>query len=217
MATAEGIDTLELFVGIRKDVLEQNSSSGMNCNLLGKPLDTTDARSIVKPVLEHKEAATTAWFLPALRQGREGHLVQTLKLNTLKQAEGYIVAMRQGPEPPTLIPCALSRKIPRRLPQSIPKQLVVAGNLGIEDVESTALAVQAALKGKGPPPDGGPEYSLRSIRAAVEILKENQDKTVCRQSLVDKFKAGADNTARGYTFYSIGEKLVQIWDKYFPK
>lgn len=103
------------------------------------------------------------------------------------------------------------------LPHSIPKPVVSPGNLGIKDVDETAREVLAALKAKGRPADGGPEYSLRSIRAAVEILKENQDKVILRQSLVDKFKAGADNTSRGYTFYSIGEKIAQAWDKYFPK
>lgn len=159
--------------------------------------------------LVHTLELKQANYLAAMRQGLQVH--RTLELNTLKPAE-YLSSMRQGPEPLTLIPCALVRTIPRCLPQSIPKHVPAPGNLGIKDVEKTALEIQDKLKRKGP------GYSLRSIRATVEIFKENQETVVVRsQSLAEKFKAWADDTSRGFTFYSIGEKVLQLWDKYFPK
>ncbi|VAH23489.1 unnamed protein product [Triticum turgidum subsp. durum] len=149
--------------------------------------------------LVHTLELKQANYLAAMRQGLQVH--RTLELNTLKPAE-YLSSMRQGPEPLTLIPCALVRTIPRCLPQSIPKHVPAPGNLVIEDVEKTALGVQDKLRQKG-----GPEYCMRTIRATVEILKEKQEKALRRQSLLKKFKAWADDTSRGFTFYSIGEKF----------
>ncbi|VAH23493.1 unnamed protein product [Triticum turgidum subsp. durum] len=215
MASAEGSEVSELIAGNRKDAaVKGNSSSGMACELLQradtKPLDE---RRCVKHALELREAATTAGFLPFMCQGPEMPLVHTLDMNVftkLKEKDatatkGYPAAVVQGPLVHTL-------ELKQCLPQSIPKHVPAPGNLGIKDVEKTALEIQDKLKRKGP------GYSLRSIRATVEIFKENQETVVVRsQSLAEKFKAWADDTSRGFTFYSIGEKVLQLWDKYFPK